>query len=514
MSNRMLVNLKNISLTGLTGTLFQGLSLTVNRGEIMALIGGNGCGKSTLLQLIKATSNGPVPRSIHDFDLQGEIYLTPGTRTGLLPQLIGDDDNFIGLLDNVGLESSAEYLKINSELGLESVSQAVLTLSDGQLQKRSLAYILSRPYDLYLLDEPTNYLDLTGLTVFEEYLLQLKERGKSIILVTHDRALADAVADQTCYISTSGIYQVGGGASDAIGAHRHDIDSRKRKSQQIRNKIAQLQADMRQKFGWSDISEKRKKGAKRARAYYGMKSKKMAKRAVIARKRSEQEQKRLEEIKPFIPKQVDLQFPSLEIKRRRVFSLEEISFRYGAKNDRYLLKNITIAADTSDKICLMGSNGTGKTTLLRLILGDLDPVRGKRLINDGVKTAYIPQGLKGFFNRTVLLDNFRDCPYTETEIRKYLGAVLLRQDKVIQPLGSFSYGELMRAAVVRCILEQAEFLFWDEPTSHLDIESITVLENILKEYRGGFVIISHDRTFVENTAENLYLLEHNSVKIL
>ena len=245
-----------------------------------------------------------------------------------------------------------------------------------------------------------------------------------------------------------------------------------------------------------------------------MKSKKMAKRAVIARKKSEKEQKRLAEIKPFVPKQVDLKFPSIDIKRRRVFSFEDVNFGYNVKESEDLLINITFAVDTTDKICLMGTNGTGKTTLLKIIMGQLNPSRGKLSVNDSVKLAYIPQGLQGFFTKSTLLENFSGCPYTETDIRKYLGAVMLRRDKVTNDLGAFSYGELMRAAVVRCILEQAEFLLWDEPTSHLDIESIAVLENILNEFQGGFLIISHDRAFVENTAKNLYLLEDNSVKII
>ena len=129
-------------------------------------------------------------------------------------------------------------------------------------------------------------------------------------------------------------------------------------------------------------------------------------------------------------------------------------------------------------------------------------------MNESVPTTYLPQGLQGFFSRPTLLDNFSDCECDASTVRRHLGAALIRRDKVHQPLDKFSNGELMRAAIVRAILTRSEFLYLDEPTSHLDIESITVLEQMLAAFPGGFLLVSHDRTFVENVADRLLLLDH------
>jgi ATP-binding cassette subfamily F protein 3 len=166
-----------------------------------------------------------------------------------------------------------------------------------------------------------------------------------------------------------------------------------------------------------------------------------------------------------------------------------------------------LKASTKDKICLMGANGAGKSSLLRLLRGELSPMSGEVRLNESVPTTYLPQGLKGFFSRPTLLDNFGDCECDASTVRRHLGAALIRRDKVHEPLDQFSNGELMRAAIVRAILTRSEFLILDEPTSHLDIESISVLEQLLGAFPGGFLLVSHDRTFVSNVADSLLMLD-------
>jgi ATP-binding cassette subfamily F protein 3 len=162
----------------------------------------------------------------------------------------------------------------------------------------------------------------------------------------------------------------------------------------------------------------------------------------------------------------------------------------------------------------MGANGSGKSTILKLAQGKLRPQSGDFYLNESVPTAYVPQGLGGFFSEETLLDNFNVCNFDETSIRQHLGAALIRKDKVHEPIENFSQGELMRAAIVRCILLRAEFLFLDEPTSHLDIESINVLEHLLQSFKGGFVLVSHDRSLVANVAETVYVLEHKGLRLV
>ena len=223
--------------------------------------------------------------------------------------------------------------------------------------------------------------------------------------------------------------------------------------------------------------------------------------------------------KPFVPKELNLRFPEYEIKNRRLVSLENVSFCYGADKDgedasRLVLRDVSIGVDTHDKVCLMGANGSGKSTLLKVIRGELAPTGGQRTYNASVRTASIPQGLTGFFTEPILLDNFANVNFDETSVRQYLGSALIRKDKTCDPVTTFSAGELMRAAVVKCILSKAEFLFLDEPTSHLDLESIEVLERLLQEFKGGFIVVSHDRSFVERVVDRLYYLDENHLRLV
>ena len=310
-------------------------------------------------------------------------------------------------------------------------------------------------------------------------------------------------------------------ASRAWSVRSERLQARRHQAREIGKKIRQLQEDTRTKAGWAAQKEKQKQGAGSEKPHIGRLSKKMAKRAKAVQRRVDRQLDKLKGIKPFVPKKLNFRFPAREIKHREVFALDEVSFSYPGQSgvsppreEAHLLEEVTLTATTRDKICLMGANGSGKTTVFKLIQGHVAPLAGSRRVNSGVKTAYVPQGLEGFFPAERLLDNFSDCGCDETTVRRHLGAALIRQDKVHEPLDRFSYGELMRAAVVKCLLSKGEFLFLDEPTTHLDIESIEVLEKMLDGFPGGFLIISHDRRFIENVADRLYVLEGGRPRLL
>lgn len=514
MSNRMLLNIKNLSFSLLNRTLFRDLSFSVERGCLLALIGPNGCGKSTILEAIVAQA-AAIPFHPDDPNIKtnGDIYIDSATRLTYLPQNLRESRSTIELLNSRQVALASREEKLRTDFGLAQVSDDAETVSEGELQKRALIAALLQDRDLYLLDEPTNYLDIRGITAVEEYLNQLKSQGKGILLVTHDRTLADNLADETLLISHTDTFRVSGGATAAWSVLHGDIESREKRSKDIKKKIRQLQDDVRAKAGWASAKERQIVGAGGAKGHISKLSKKMAKRAKAVQQRVEREMDRLEETKPFIPKKLNLAFPGYQVRNRQVFSLQKVGFSYEGPVSLPLLAGITLASSTRDRICLMGSNGAGKSTILKLTRKVLSPTKGASRINKGVKTAYVPQGLIGFFEKETLLDSLRDTGCDETTIRRFLGAALIRKDKPEDLVSNFSYGELMRAAIVKCILSQAEFLFLDEPTSHLDIESIEVLEQLLTDFPGGFLLISHDRSFVENVADQLYLLEEGHLRL-
>jgi ATPase subunit of ABC transporter with duplicated ATPase domains len=521
MSQRVLLNLKNIAVQLPDRLLFESLSFSVHSGELLALLGPNGCGKSTVVEAIRRRCTGH-KAAVEDSHVAvtGEIFCAAGINIGHLPQALARDA--VTQRDDGGTpEERSRAAKLREEFGLSDKAASGGAASDGERQKLDLVRVLTADCDLYLLDEPTNYLDMTGITAFEYHVQRLLDRGKGVVLVSHDRMLVDNLATQTVLITRGGIYSTIGGSTRAWSLLTGDIESREKQIADIRKKIRQLQADMTAKAGWAARKEKQKIGAGGAKGHISRLSKKMAKRAKVAQQRAEKEIERLEETKPYIPKRLNLQFKAYEIRHRAVFSLEQVRFAYAdpsvsrsQRRKHPLIEDVTLSASTRDKICLMGTNGSGKSTLLRLVQKHLRPSRGRSYLNRAVKTAYVPQGLSGFFQRESLLDNFADCPCDETTIRRHLGSALIRGDKAHEPVMAFSYGELMRAAIVKCLLLRAEFLFLDEPTSHLDIESIEVLEQLLGQFHGGMLVISHDRAFVENVAETLYMLESGQLRLV
>lgn len=519
MAPSTLVTCKNMGLSVASQDLFAGLSFSVERGKLLALIGPNGCGKSSLLRRLFANQGGDANDDIDNGLLQsGELSIAPRIEIAYLPQEVypRDSINKSGPPGKAGLEA-----RLCRQFGLEGEFNPGAAYSDGERQKRAIIELLLAEADLYLFDEPTNYLDIAGITAFEDNVVELVERGKGVILVSHDRALIDNLADETILLTAHGIYRADGGASAVWAVYDFDFEARRSQAKDIEKKIAQLQADARNKAGWSSISERRKIGAGSSKPHLGKLSKKMARRAKVMQRRSEMEAEKLRATKPFVPKKVRAQFPEYEIRSLNVFSLREVAFTYSDSDGsedipegNLLLRDVEFAADTSDKVCLMGPNGAGKSTIIRLILQQLRPTHGTAYLNESVRLAFVPQGLAGCFTKSRLLDNFVDVPVAQNVVRQFLGSVLLRGEKVNQPVASLSSGELMRAALVKCILGRAEFLILDEPTSHLDIESIVVLEQLLRDYRGGFLMISHDRAFVSNTARRLYLVEDGRLRLV
>lgn len=514
MSNRMLLNIRNLSYSFLDKNLFDNLNFSVKGGRLLALLGANGCGKSTILNLIAAADSANEPLQ-HDTSVRisGEVWLEPEAKLCYLPQNLRNDSR--GPTPTKRLEPSlaGRESKLCEDFGLATCEEPDDLLSDGELQKCHLVAALLAESDIYLLDEPTNYLDIRGITALEEHLLHLKTSGKAIVLVTHDRALTDYVADESILITQEAVYRADGGASCVWSVKAEDVESRARRSKEIGKKIQQLQRDIRAKSGWAAAKERQLIGGGGSKGHISRLSKKMAKRARIAQRRAEQEMQKLEETRPFVPKKLNLAFPKYEVRNRQAFALKNVSFSYSGGNSAPLLRDVTLSASTRDKFCLMGANGSGKTTLLKLAQGMLRPDNGTSRLNRNVSGIYLAQGLAGFYKNEILIDNFRDTGCDETTIRRFLGGALIRKDKPRESVTNFSYGELMRAAIVKCILSRAEFLFLDEPTSHLDIESIHVLEELLADFPGGYLMISHDRSFVENVADHLYLLEEGYLRL-
>ena len=302
------------------------------------------------------------------------------------------------------------------------------------------------------------------------------------------------------------MFSVQGGYSTALEHKEREFQGRMDRARTLRKKISRLQEAMRRCMAWgvSRENETRDSSSRRLAA-------KVMKGAKVMERRLERHTAALEEEKPWIEKRIRLNFPPYEVNRRLVGRMESVDKQFGGNP---ILETLDLVVETGDRIAIMGPNGAGKTTLLNVMTGKLPPDSGAVYFNTKVKVGYVTQGLDGFYNQEIFLDNFRDVDYVESEVRQFLGAARLHADKVVRPVDTLSYGERMRGAIVKMILSQMEFLVLDEPTTHLDIESVEVLERLLETFPGGFVVISHDRRLISHVADEIFTLDNGRLERL
>lgn len=488
MNVRPLLDIAHLSVTLPERGLFEDLSFSLAAGEILAIVGANGCGKSTLLEVVVSQYRlGDFRAQPEELAVRGSVTLAAGAELSRLPQQV----------NHTPARGSA----------------AETACSDGERQKAALATVFATPADLYLFDEPTNYLDIEGIVWLESELLNLARRGRGVVIVSHDRRLINNVADRTLYFTPNGIFQTRGGYSSALSLAQSTYDSKRHEAAVIGNKIRQLESEARSRMGWAASKEKSKRGAGKEKPHIAKMAAKMAARAKTAQAKAGKEIERLKKVKPFVPKAVQLRLPEYEVRHRTVCSLEEVTFAYPDAAGQPTLHEISLGLSTTDRICILGGNGSGKSTLLKLVAGRLRPSGGRLRRNEGVHGHYLPQGLRGYFSGRTLLDGFAGVAADEATVRTLLGGVMIRGDKVHQALDGLSPGELTRAALVKAMVARAEFLLFDEPTSHLDIESVEVLEQALRQFPGGYAVISHDRSFVEAVADSLYVIEQGRLRL-
>ena len=499
------------------------ITFSLQGGEAVAVAGANGCGKTTLLNCLMGEIT----------DYAGTVALERSARPACVPQ--ESPAGFEGSALERALSFDAELVRLYRGIqegrhefyqdyyesgGFEredrirvyagnfgvALEAPYRTMSRGQQRKVDLAGVLALDADLMMFDEPLNYLDIRGITAFEEGIRLVKRRGRAVLLVSHDRELIDNVADRTVYLERGRMFSVQGGYSMALEHKEREFQGRMDRTRTLSKKISGLQEAMRRRMAWgmSRENETRDSSSRRLAA-------KVMKGAKVMERRLERHTAALEEEKPWIEKRIRLNFPPYEVNRRLVGRMESVDKQFGGNP---ILETLDLVVETGDRIAIMGPNGAGKTTLLNVMTGKLPPDSGAVYFNTKVKVGYVTQGLDGFYNQEIFLDNFRDVDYVESEVRQFLGAARLHADKVVRPVDTLSYGERMRGAIVKMILSQMEFLVLDEPTTHLDIESVEVLERLLETFPGGFVVISHDRRLISHVADEIFTLDNGRLERL
>ena len=540
-----MLQIRNLRKAFGTHEVLKQITFSVSKGECVALTGPNGSGKSTVIKSII----GEIPVE------KGGIFLQDGISVGYLRQnyVISNekvrfylfkefhnlkdvykriaeksqisDMDYARLLDDFvhfgGYEIEASIYRELSSFSFpeEIMDRRIDELSLGQRKIMEIISILVSQPDLFIMDEPTNHLDISMRIMLEQIIREKTSNGKTFLVVSHDRTFLDRIATRTVYIKRGVSEQSEGGYSHMLALLDMKFHSAKKESEKIQRKIGELENLVTRKKGWADKAEKEKSGRGKKiigrystdRGFLGAKAKKIAKSAKAYAVQKNRLIEDLKDKKPFVEKPVKLNIPPYLVETRKFIDCVACTFGYSP--DEILFEELNLQITTRDKIALIGSNGSGKTTLFKLITGELSPLSGSVYQNKHIKYSYIRQNIASFFNEEVLFDNFHELDEDHQMVHAALKAARLKEETLQRKVTQLSRGELVKAALVKAILSRSEFLLMDEPTNHLDVETLEVFQKMLADFPGGLFFVSHDRRFVSQNADVIFLMEEKKLKI-
>jgi len=521
--------------------LFSGLNLEINEGERLAILGRNGCGKTTLLRMILGEEHGGgrIERHLPQREwsyMRQRSSIAPGTRvldavrqeSGALHEVKcklerleqrmssgeGDDErllaDYAAALEHYerlnGYMWETEVEKTLGRLGLtqEHWNRAYDSLSGGQKTKARLAGLLvSRPRFL-ILDEPTNHLDEESMRWLEEWLVSYEG---TLLFVSHDRTFIDQVATSVVEFTNQGLTKYKGGYSDYKTYKEQELRKQETlyRNQELERKALQEAIRNYQQWFHKAHNSATDVEVKITQSFYKAKANKNISRYHAKQKQLDRlERDRVEKPREAPKLNMELQVNTLHA--RQLLAMEGVDFAY--PGGPTLFSDLRFAVERGDRLAVRGPNGTGKTTLLKLLIGELDPVQGHVARHPQLKIGYFSQELEGLPEDVTLLDSLLTLPsMTQSAARTLLGCFLFSRDDVFKRIGDLSMGEKCRAAFLRLYFGGANLLVLDEPTNYLDIDTQEVMEDVLKRASGALVLVSHDRMLTKALANRLLDLE-------
>ncbi len=476
-----LLTLQNVGIRFVGPPLLEDVNLQIDQGQRICLVGRNGVGKTTLMRLI-------------DGELEpdtGEIVRRPGLRIARLDQQV--PRRLAGsICDQLLGEVAEEYVEepwrrkqqvetVLSKSNLDGRLECE-SLSAGMKRRVLLAKALVRRPDLLLLDEPTNHLDLDGICWLEDFLLRL---GTTLVFVTHDRMFLRKLATRIVEIDRG---QLTGWDCDHptyLKRKQAALEAETRQQALFDKKLAREETWIRK-----GIMARRTRNEGRVRALEAM--------------RQERRQRRE------LPGQARMRLQEAQRTGRLVIKADGVSFAYG---DEPVIRDLSTTIMRGDKIGVIGPNGSGKTTLLRLLLGELRPRQGSVRHGTSLQVAYFDQLHAELDEEQSVQDNVSGGSDSvvvdgkKKHILGYLQDFLFTPDRARSPVKRLSGGERNRLLLARLFTKPANVLVMDEPTNDLDSETLELLEEILIEYQGTLLIVSHDRDFLNNVVTSTLVLQ-------
>ncbi|MCP5493831.1 MAG: ABC-F family ATP-binding cassette domain-containing protein [Leptospiraceae bacterium] len=464
--------------------LFTNLSLSVNRGEKIGLVGRNGHGKSTLFQMILGNV---------EID-SGAIVVPKNYKIGHLEQHLNFTKPTVLEECSLGLPPGEEYEtwqveRILSGLGFsqEDMNRSPHDFSGGYQIRMNLAKLLVSTPDMLMLDEPNNYLDIVAIRWLEEFLHSWEGE---FILVTHDRSFMDSVVTHVVAIHRQKAFKVAGDTEKLytqINQEEENYEKTRLNEEKKRKQEEQFIARFKAKASFASRAQSRVK-----------KLEKMG------------EKKALEKIED-----LELYFNSAPFAANQMLSAENISFSYSGK-EPFLIKDFSLSIEKRERICIIGKNGKGKSTLLRLLAGELQPISGK--IN---RHPALLEGYFGQTNKKVMNDNntvyeeikSADPDCTDNKARTIAGGLMFPEAAALKKVKVLSGGEKSRVLLGKILVSPCHLLFLDEPTNHLDMQSCDSLIEAIDGFGGSVVMVTHNEMHLRAVATKLIVFDKDEIRV-
>lgn len=485
------ISIRNLSKSYGEKTLFEDFSLDISSQDKIGIVGDNGSGKSTLLRII-----------IQELE-PDKGYVRLFDKVGYLPQEI-----------SLPQESLVrDYFKLRRYKNLPEFRKDLLdsridSLSGGEKTKLKLLEIFDSDPSVLILDEPTNHLDIKSIEWLESIL---KRFEGPVLLVSHDRFFLDRVTNKTIEIFRGKISIYPGNYTYYAEQKRIELERAWEEYEKYVSKKKQLEEASRERLNRaqsvSKIKNKRDSFWRYSKDFYGRKGAKMAKSAKALERRIEKMETKE---KPYEEQNIRFSFGSSQDTGNILIYGKNIGKAFG---DNILFTNVSFSIKRGSKISLLGDNGVGKTTLLRIILKKEPLEQGNIWVSSQARIGYLDQEILLLdYNKTVL-EEVRDASLEDiTTIRTFLGCLLFSEDSVLKKISNLSTGEKVRVTLAKLILGDYNLLIMDEPTNFLDIKSREAIEKALKNYNGSLLFVSHDRYFISKLADTIWKIEDKTLK--
>ncbi|RGD74272.1 ribosomal protection-like ABC-F family protein [Anaerofustis stercorihominis] len=491
-----LININNLTFAyeGTYENIFENVNLNIDSSWKLGLIGRNGRGKTTFLNLLlgkyeyKGTINTKVNFEYFPFEINDLSKLT------------------IEIVEDIN--PNYEYWQIAKELNLLSVDEEVLyrpfyTLSNGERIKIMLASLFTKENSFLLIDEPTNHLDMEAREKLTEYL----NSKSGFILVSHDRTLLDNSVDHIISINKNKIDLQKGNFSSYFTNKEREDKFELTQNEKLKSEISELTEASKRTTGWSNEVEKtkynkRNSGLRPDRGFIGHKSAKMMQRAKAIEKRRNASIEEKSKLLKNIEKQEDLKIVGSEYHTKLLLRLNHLNIYY---DDKEAVHDVTFNINKGDRVILKGKNGSGKSSILKLILGKDIKYSGDLYKGSSLKISYISQDtsfLKGSF-KDFCFDNGIDETIFKTNLRK----LDFERSEFEKDLEDLSSGQKKKVLIAKSLTERANLYIWDEPLNFIDVFSRIQIEDVILKYKPTMIIVEHDKAFIDKVGSKVVELD-------